>query len=351
MRRTLVAVAIVVGGVAAILAGQARPQESAMAHAAKAFMATLDPPQLQNVRLPFDSEERFNWHFIPRERKGLPLKEMTERQQSAAIALLKSGLSEKGYAKAETIRSLENVLRAIEGRDIRDPGLYFFTIFGDPDKPSWGWRYEGHHISQNWTVVNGKAIATTPAFFGANPAEVRDGPMKGTRALPAEEDLALALFASLDEGERKQALVDEKAPNDILTSNARKAAILDNVGLEGRAMTSAQQSMLMKLIEEHASAQQASLAGGRLAKVHTDGLGTVRFAWMGATKKAPGAGYYYRIQGKSFLIEYDNTQNEANHQHVVWRDFAGDFGTDLLAEHYAYYPHSAGGSASAAANR
>jgi hypothetical protein len=316
-----------------------RAPESAMAEAANALLATFEGQQRQKIQWPFDSEERFNWHFVPRERRGISLKEMNDRQRKAAVALLKSGLSEKGYTKVETIRSLENVLRAIEGRDIRDPELYFFTIFGDPGGSTWGWRYEGHHISQNWTIVNGKVSATTPAFFGANPAEVRDGPMKGTRALPAEETLAFTFLASLSDAERAQAVVADKAPADILTTNVRKAALLDNVGLAGGAMTGKQQALLLGLIEEHASSQQPALAAERLSKVRAAGIANVRFAWMGATTKAPGAGHYYRIQGSTFLIEYDNTQNDANHQHVVWRDFAGDFGTDLLLEHYAHDPH------------
>jgi hypothetical protein len=157
------------------------------------------------------------------------------------------------------------------------------------------------------------------------------------------------LLASLGDGERAQAIVSDKAPADILTFNSRKATLLDNVGLAGGAMTDKQRALLMSLIEEHASSQQPALAAERLSKVREAGITSVRFAWMGATTKAPGAGHYYRIQGSTFLIEYDNTQNEANHQHVVWRDFAGDFGlrgtaapgwgADLLAEHYAHDPH------------
>jgi hypothetical protein len=349
MTRTISAAAILLAGAVIIVAAQGRPPEPAMTEAANALLATFDGQQRQKIQWPFGSEERFNWHFVPRERRGVSLKEMNDRQREAAVALLKAGLSEKGYTKVETIRSLENVLRAIEGRDIRDPELYFFTIFGDPGSSTWGWRYEGHHISQNWTIVNGKAIATTPAFFGANPAEVRDGPMKGTRALPAEETLAFALLASLGDAERAQAVVSDKAPTDILTGNSRKAMLLDDVGLAGGAMTSKQQALLMSLIEEHASSQQPPLAAARLSNVRAAGIANVRFAWMGATTKAPGAGHYYRVQGSTFLIEYDNTQNDANHQHVVWRDFVGDFGlpgagapgfgNDVLLEHYANDPH------------
>jgi hypothetical protein len=339
--RILVAALVLLAGAMMTVAQQSRP-ESQMAGAAMALLKTLSPEQLKQIRWPFDSEERFNWHFVPRERQGLPFKSMNEDQRAAAFVLLRAGLSARGYTKVETIRSLEIVLHALEGTARRDPELYFFTIFGDPDGDTWGWRYEGHHISQNWTIVGGKAIATTPGFLGANPAEVRNdvpgGPARGTRALAAEEDLARALLASLTDAQRREAITSETAPNDIFTGNSRRAAILENTGLAAEAMTAEQQATLMSLIEEHASAQPPALAAQRLAKVKADGLPTVRFAWMGSTRKGHGNGHYYRIQGRSFLIEYDNVQNDANHHHIVWRDFEGDFGADLLAEHHAHDP-------------
>jgi hypothetical protein len=309
-----------------------------MAAAATALLAALDDGQRAKIRFAFEAEERLNWHFIPRARQGLPLKEMSPAQREAAMALLRTGLSASGLTKAETIRRLEDVLRAVEsGRTTRDPDLYFFTIFGEPGGAIWGWRYEGHHVSQNWTLVNGRPIATTPAFLGVNPAEVRDGAMKGTRALAAEGDLAFELLRSLTGAQRKEAIAGDTAPRDILTGNTVKAAPLDQAGILASALTPAQQALLMSLIEEHASVQASALAEQRLGKVRADGLGRIRFAWLGATE--PGAGHYYRIQGASFLIEYDNVQNNANHQHVVWRDFAGDFGVDLLGLHYAQDPH------------
>lgn len=323
---------------------QSRP-EQAMAAAAKKLLASLDEGQRQTAQLPFDADERFNWYYVPIARQGLSLKLMTPPQREAAFALLRTGLSEKGYTKAETIRSLEIILKELEnGAARRDTELYYFTIFGEPGSTRWGWRYEGHHISQNWTIVEGKATATTPAFFGANPAVVLDGPRKGTRALPAEGDLAFELLNALTDDQRRQAIVSDKAPNDILTTNARKAAIQDNVGLAAAAMTPKQRGVLRQLIDEHASAQAPALAAARLAKARAERDDDVRFAWMGATSPGPGNGHYYRIQGRTFLIEYDNVQNNANHQHVVWRDFNGDWGADVLGDHLAFDPHHAGTS-------
>lgn len=321
-------------GVSAHVAEQARP-EAAMASAAKAFLSALDEAQRAKVQFPFDSEERFNWHYIPRARKGLPLAEMNPAQREAAFALLKTGLSGSGFTRAESIRSLELVLRAIENRNSRDPEQYFFSIFGTPGDKSWGWRYEGHHVSQNWTIATGKAVSTSPAFFGANPAIVMDGPAKGTRALAAEADLGWALLEGLEAKSRQVAIVPGAAPTEIITANSRKAAMLENTGLSARDMNTKERGLLIALIEAHANAQQADLAAARLAAIKAAGPDNVRFTWIGATKNEPGAAHYYRIQGPTFLIEYDNTQNNANHQHIVWRDFNGDFGADVLAEHYA----------------
>jgi len=321
------------------VAGAAQTATS-MLDATRAFLATLDSAQKAKAVLPFNSEERFRWFYTPVSRKGLPLKEMNTSQQRAALLLLHAGLSEKGYTKAETIRKLEDVLREIEqGKGpTRDPDLYFFTFFGEPDaKSAWGWRYEGHHCSQNWTTVNGQSIGSSPQFFGANPAEVREGPMKGTRVLAAEEDLGRSLVKSLTPALRTEAVINPAAPDDILTSNQRKAAIQEDKGVAYSQLSKEQQGMLMALIEEYLSAQPRAQALRRLDKIKHAGFDPIKFAWMGGLEK--GERHYYRVQGSTFLIEYDNTQNNANHVHCVWRDFNGDWGEDLLAEHYRNSPH------------
>jgi hypothetical protein len=313
---------------------------SAMLEAARTFLATLDPALRSKAVLPFNSEERFRWFYTPVSRKGIPLKELKASQREAALALLRAGLSEKGYSKAETIRKLEDVLRELEGGSgpTRDPDLYFFTFFGEPAaNGAWGWRYEGHHCSQNWTILNGQSIGSSPQFFGANPAEVRDGPMKGTRVLSAEEDLARSLVKSLSAEQRSEAVVSATAPGDILTSNQRKAAIQENRGLAYSKLSKDQQGTLLALIEEYLGAQPRAQAHQRLEKIRNTGFDQIKFAWMGGLEK--GQGHYYRVQGSTFLIEYDNTQNDANHIHCVWRDFNGDWGQDVLAEHYRNSPH------------
>ncbi len=305
-----------------------------MTDTAKTFLAALTTGQRTKAALAFEDEERFDWHYIPRARKGIPLREMTPEQKHLAHALLSAGLSQSGYIKATTIMSLEEVLRAVENDsgERRNPDGYFFTIFGQPSESGiWGYRVEGHHLSLNFTIAGGR-LAGAPTFFGANPAEVRSGPRKGLRALSREEDLARELLASLREEQVVAAIVDKTAYGDILTAASRKAALAGQPsGLPAERMTAAQRAKLESLLLEYVENLPAELAEGRLEKIRKAG-GEVRFAWAGGT--ARGEKHYYRIQAPAFLVEYDNTQNDANHIHSVWRDLEGDFGLDLLAAHY-----------------
>src|SRR5690349_11368379 len=222
-----------------------------MAETAKRFLASLTSDQTGKAVIPFDSDERMNWHYIPKERKGLPLKDMTPPQKHLAQALLSAGLSQQGYIKATTIMSLEDVLRVIENDngERRNPEKYYFSIFGEPsDTGTWGYRVEGHHLSQNYTVVGGH-VADTPSFFGANPAEVRQGPRKGLRTLAAEEDLGRDLITALDDGQRKVAIVDQTAYKDILTSASRKASLEGQPsGLSAEKMSPKQFDLLLALL-------------------------------------------------------------------------------------------------------
>lgn len=339
MTRTIVNVVclVVLLGTIAI-SRQTEAPAAAMTTAAAAFLDSLSTEQATAVRFPFDGEDRFDWHFIPRERKGVPLKTMTASQRAAGLDLLRTGLSEKGFTKAESIRQLEQILFELEGRDIRDPDLYFFMVFGEPaEGNTWGWRYEGHHISQNWTIVNGTRIASSPQFFGTNPADVRDGPKRGTRVLGREEDQARTLLASLNDAQRASAMLNDTAPRDILTSNQREAAMQDDLGVAQRDLDQNQRGVLWSIIEEYATTQPTAVADRRLMEIRNAGLDGIKFGWMGGA--ARGEPHYYRIQGPTFLIEYDNTQGNGNHAHSVWRDFKGDFGRDLLAAHYQRFRH------------
>lgn len=323
--------------------GAPRKPADTMAKAANGYLSLLTPEQKAKTSFTFADAERKNWHFVPIERKGLPLKEMDEKQRAAALALFKSALSNQGYLKASTIMSLEKALLAIEkgSGPLRDPDRYFVSIFGTPpfeDGKPWGWRFEGHHMAFNFTIANGK-VAATPTFFGSNPAEVRldVAGMKGTRALKFEEEAARALLDSLTAEQKTAAVFNTTAPNDIITFDKPKVSPLDPVGIAYDKLTKPQQKLLEKLVEVYTGNMSSDLAKERKAKLTKADKSKVVFAWAGGT--ARGEKHYYRVQGPAFLIEYDNTQNDGNHVHSVWRDFNGDFGDDLIAEHYAAEPH------------
>lgn len=325
------------------MAAGAKEGKATMHQAALDFLATLGPEEKQKAMLPFNSEERLNWHYVPMERKGLTFKAMSDAQRAAAARLLQLSLSKSGYRKTEAIRKLEFVLQEIEkgSGPVRDSELYYFAIFGQPDaKGAWGWRYEGHHTSLNWTSLKGKIVASSPQFLGTNPAEVREGPQKGVRVLAAEEDLGRMLVKSLTPEQRKEAIIGDTAPGDVLTAANRKAALLDDKGIPYRQLTNEQQGILLSLVQEYANVQAPEIAKHRLDAVRKSGMESVKFAWMGGLEK--GQGHYYRVQGATFLIEYDCTQNNANHIHAVWRDFNGDFGADLIALHYETAGHDHG---------
>ncbi|MEM9158712.1 MAG: DUF3500 domain-containing protein [Verrucomicrobiota bacterium] len=313
----------------------------AMEAAADAWIKTLDEAQMEKALMAFDDKERFNWAYVPREREGLTLKAMSEEQRGLARALLASALSERGLWKAETIIELERVLQEIEGPDrrfIRDPENYYFSIFGTPgNEDAWGWRFEGHHCSMNFTVVGGKLLADGPRFMGSNPAEVTFGDLKGVRVLGEEEDLGRALLKALDESQRARAIFRKEAYRDILTKTDRKVDPMKPEGIQASEFNEQQVGMLVSLISEYVATMPEDLAKERMAKLKEAGLNEVWFGWAGGTE--PGQGHYYRVQGPTFLIEYDNVQNKAKHVHSVWRDFEGDFGRDLLREHYEAHRH------------
>jgi hypothetical protein len=344
--RTVIACGLAVAWLAGATVASQR-SASAMAAAANKFLEGLTPEQRQQATFPIDAEERMRWNFIPTSmfpRKGVPIKEMNEGQRKLALGLLEAGLSQRGYLAATSIMQLEIVLKAVEaasGRPntpVRDPEMYFFTVFGTPaPKGVWGWRVEGHHVSLHFTIANGNAVASSPSFFGANPAEVRDGPQKGQRILAAEEDAARALLTSLDDKQRPSAVINNVAPNDIVTMTTLKIDPLSPEGLAAAAMTPTQRELLMQLIEVYTSKMAADTAAERLATLKKAGVEKIAFAWAGETE--PGKKHYYRIQGPTFLVELDNTQNDGNHIHSVWRDFNGDFGRDLLREHVQAVPH------------
>jgi hypothetical protein len=330
-------------GLAACLAGTAFLAREAegpgmrMVTAGEKFVGSLKADQKAKCVFAFDDKERTRWFFTPKqkgkdpERKGLRLEEMTDAQKKLGLELVRTGTSESGYEKATTIMSLEAILAELEkGRGpVRKPGWYFFTVFGTPSKTGkWGWRVEGHHLSLNFTLEGARIVSSTPAFFGANPAEVKGGKRKGLRTLPEAEDSARRLFKSLDEGQRKLAFRKEKFPE--IKEGTAKPAPGKPVGLPGAKMTAKQKDLLLKLIEGYARRMPEEVSARQVGEVKKGGLARVYFA-LGGGDGTPGKPYTYRVQGPGFVIEFLNEQrdsagNPANHIHSAWRDLKGDFG-------------------------
>jgi hypothetical protein len=323
---------------------------ASMADAATKFLATLTPEQKTTATFAFDSAEREHWGFVPSEmfpRNGLIIGTMTEAQRKAAHDLLRAGLSQKGYMTATSIMELETILNELENgpgappqqRPLeRNPVKYYVSVFGTPgNKGAWGWRVEGHHVSLNFTIVNGQMVSSAPHFFGSNPAEVRTGPKKGLRILGYEEDPARELVMALDATQRTKAVINATAPNDIVTRNDVTIKPLEPAGIPAAELQPKQREMLMRVIDAYTSAMAPDIAADRMAALKKAGLDKITFAWAGEFER--GLKHYYRVQGPTFLIEFDNTQSNGNHVHSVWRDFNGDFGRDLLREHVQSVRH------------
>ena len=311
---------------------------SPVREAAVAFYTLLTPAQRQQAVYAPEDTERFRWFYTPVPRKGLPLKAMTFAQRRAAYLLLRSALSAQGYLKATHIMQLEAVLAEMEQNPVRrDPENYFFTLFGNPTLPApWGWRVEGHHLSLHFTLVD-DTLAVTPAFYGTNPAEVRQGPLAGFRVLAQEEDLGRQLLAMLSREQRQRATLPGVLPGDVTTTNQHLWEIKAYAGLPASAMTAPQQLLLRLLVDEYVHNLRHDLAHRELERIEAAGFERLHFGWAGSD--TAGAGSYYRIHGPTVLFEFDNSQNEANHVHTVWRDPTNDFGADLLRHHYQTADH------------
>jgi hypothetical protein len=338
-----------------------------MAEAASAWLDALDAGQRAKATFDFaDETERTDWAYFPRDHHGLPLLEQDARQQKLAHVLITTGLSFHAYAKVNAIIALESVLNLQEDRvadAVRDPGRYFVSVFGAPGDDRWSWRLEGHHVYLQFTIVDGRFAAPLPIFLGANPAEVRHGHATVGRPLAEEEDVARELLASLDGDQRHAAVICGVAPPDFVLTNAplvpewslpgeqgslpRVFARFETLtadqnqalrfersrpaGVPPSQLDAGQRDLLSTLLDVYVQRLPEPLAAVERAKIERAGIDGVYFAWAGSDRR--GEGHYYRLHGPSLLIEFDNTQNDANHVHAVWRDPGGDFGRDLLRQH------------------
>lgn len=311
---------------------------------AQAFAASLTGTQQPVGRFPFDAKERYTFNYVPMVRGGVALGDMTAAQRGQTEQLLRAALSAQGYDKAMQIVAHEDILREVEkaagvsNYERRNPAHYYLALFGDPSpRAAWGWRFEGHHLSVNVThgAANGDVVA--PLFFGANPARVLSGPHQGLRILADEEDLGRALVTSLDQAARARAVIAPETTNDIVTKTAPRVDGLSFEGLPASAMTAAQRQQLRALIDVYARRLSPREASSQLARIEAAGFDALHFAWAGGLDV--GAKHYYRIHGPTVLIEYDNSQNDGNHIHSIWRDLEHDFGGDMLRQHLAQHKH------------
>jgi hypothetical protein len=309
--------------------------DQAMAAAARGLLDAAGGAR-EKVGHPFD-EDREDWSYVPRSRAGLALGDMNTGQRDATNALLAAGLSERGNDKVLGILRIEPILGQIEGSpSFRDPGRYHVAVFGQPGAEGpWGWRFEGHHLSLNFTHAHGR-VSSTPAFFGANPARVPSGKHRGFRVLADEEDLGRALLVSLSDEQRRRAVLSSSAPSDIVTEASRRVSLDGFEGLPASQMSAEQRAALHKLIEVYVHNFQPELARGHLDRMEAAGLDRIHFSWAGGDR--PGQSHYYRIHGPTHVIELDN--RGGNHIHTVLRDLEHDFGDGLLARHLREHHHA-----------
>ncbi len=350
-KRLMLAASLIAMLVAGVVVSAQR-SASAMVTAATAFLDSLTPEQRPLVMFPLDSSERTHFNFIPDEafpRNGIQMKALTPAQRKLVHTLLQTGLSQRGYMTYNGIMELETVLKAVEEAErrggasaaaaatpqfARDPLHYHISMFGTPAADTlWGWRLEGHHVSLNYTVLRGRLVRAAPTFAGTNPAEVRDGRQKGLRILGEQEDAARAFLKSLTPEQQKTAIIDGVAPTDIVSGNKVTVDPLAPAGIQAKTLEPETRLALLAVVRTFAGLMADEIATERIGRIYSAGLDNLWFAWAGGIER--GEKHYFRIQGPTFLVEFDNTQNDGNHVHSVWRDYTGDFGADLLREHLA----------------
>ena len=320
----------------------AAPVVRKMTDAAKAWLDSLTDEQRGAARFSFAGDERYFWHYTPVERNGLMLSQMSAGQQRLAFELMATGYSASGYTMARQIIALEKLLgewESINNESSRWERLedrYWFSVFGEPGEPDpWGWRVGGHHIGIIATVVDRDQLSMHPLFFGSNPAEVMHGDQKGLRTLAEEEDWARSLVAMMTDDQRRFAIVDPVAPADILTRTYRVTdPTMTPQGISIAELYDDQRARLIDLIRHYVFRAADVASQNYWSHIEQAGWDSVHFAWAGPLERWNG--HYYNIRHDRFVIEYDNTQNGANHIHSVLRDYAHDFGEDLLASHYRH---------------
>lgn len=336
MKKLLVALCLFVSCSGSANAQQTTVDPSAvkMMNAANALLSELNADQKKVCRFSFEDPERLNWHFIPRERKGLAFRDLEGDAFKAGRSLLSAGLSGGGYEQVLKVMSLEEILYVLEGgeeakrRERRHPHKYHISIFGTPDKKAkWGWRVEGHHLSLNYVIENSQFVSSTPEFVGANPGKIDAGPQRLLRVLGEREDLGREILKACTDEQKKVAWISKKAPGEIRTPGKQQPMVGKPEGIAFSKLTESQQKTMRKLLANYLMVTPPEIMKKRLAAIEKAGIDKVHFAWWGGSEL--NEPHHYRIQGPTFIVEYNNVQNDANHVHSIWRNVAGDFGVPL----------------------
>ena len=303
---------------------------SAMANTAKKFISTLNAEKLEKVVFEFTDRKQTAWHFFPNigdMRAGLPLNALNNDQRDLVKQLLNALLTVEGFEEQENVRLIHGLKKNLAAED-NPRHLYYLAIFGTPStKKTWGWRFEGHHLSLNCTLVNGQEFSITPSFWGSGPVTISKGPHAGIEVFTKERGLALELIHSLSAAQKKRATIDKKKGPGTKSTLARNQYPA-GVGIPFNELNQSQQDLLLKLVRAFAQKYRPDILQQIDSRKKIEDSATMTFCFSNETEKYAR---HYRIQTKHYLIEFDNPDD--NHVHSAWRDFDGDFGRDLIQEH------------------
>lgn len=317
--------------------------------AAEAWLASLSSEQRTRALFGLDSDAWRRWSNIHPYlmRHGVSLDEMSPAQRDRALALVRESLSAEGFQTARDVMRLNEFVRTFTGSDVEyGEWLYWLSVLGSPspDGP-WGWQIDGHHLIVNCFVL-GDQVVMTPMFMGSEPVAADEGPYAGTRVFRAEEQQGLTLVRALTPEQRRRTIIGTELPGEVFTAAFRDNVELKYEGIPYGDLSSAQQRLLLDVLESYVGRIRSGHAGVRLEEVRRH-LGETRFAWMGGFDEE--SAFYYRIHGPVILVEFDHQRGivfdndgpSRHHIHTVVRTPNGnDYGQDLLRQHHARFDHS-----------
>lgn len=334
-RRTLLTTAAALPIAAALPAvGQTAPSGAEMRERASRLLTTLNTQQRNATLFGFGTRDRTAWNFMLGSRRapGLALEQMTVEQKDLALDLLASGTSSLGLEKAENIMLQQDILRDEWGKGSADRNRERFSlqIYGEPNATApWSWRWEGHHLSLTFTMVNDQIVSTTPSSFSSEPNTVPSGPHAGLVVLKEEETLGRALFTDFSDANRRTALISSASPGNIQSNSGTEISVArQQAGLALGEMSASQSDIAKRLLEVYIlDVLPRPLAAQQQARLNSEDIDAIRFGWGGADL---GGSIYYRLTGANILIEFASLRNQPQHLHAVFHDTARNFGRHVL---------------------